>query len=535
MDALKVNTPEELHQAIGKFLQSDYSRENLIVVYEDARKCANRFRVTYSALPKVPTYNNDPLDGLQEIGEWCDKSVKLVDDIVSDLDQQTINETIRQLKKLRGFADSVLSLVDTKLKEQAQKEARAKVEKEYKNLNEEASKTKGMLLILRTEVVMKLELEAHAILRRETKDAVQIYFSKDPTFKNRISQQDNEINKVLERLNKLVGSDTPTGKLLDIYCRLKSIPLQRQFDDVGYAYSPIDDWADVICGGCNRLYTSIDNVIKTFKEIQTKANLKTEETHPQKIQELLNILQIKPAHKQNQPLRDFAKEVGAQQPNASGVEFRDKIVRNIHLALQTASMIDPSGKKAAPKDKGESTETDQGSLQEIIDVLKNWQESKKTVKDFEAAKSALPPVAKTYDILCRTKGQCGAKTTDIIRWLGTAARDKSGYYRALFADFASHEVIADLEKWQEKPAGTEPEGEGFKDLNQIANTVHKRVQKESNKRCFQKHIFAFRKAKNTFAQALKEAQEAAIANPDLRYDYDEFGDKNKDPPKPPKA
>ena len=178
------------------------------------------------------------------------------------------------------------------------------------------------------------------------------------------------------------------------------------------------------------------------------------EENNQKRRELLKILQIKPAHKQNQQLRDLAKEVGAQQPNASGVEFRDKIVHNIHLALQTASMIDLSGTKAAPKDKGESAKTDQRGLQEIIEVLKNWQKSEKTDKDFEAAKSALPPVAKTYDILCRTRGQCGAKTTNIIGWLGTAARDNSGYYRALFADFASPEVIADLEKWLEKPAET---------------------------------------------------------------------------------
>ena len=273
-----VNTPEELYQAIGEFLQSDYSRENLVVVYEDTRRSANRFRVNYSALPKVPTDNNNPLDGLQEIREWCDESVKLIDDIVTDLKQRTINKTIRQLKKLRGIADSVLSLVDTKLKEQAQKEARAKVEKEYANLNEEALKTEGMLLIQQVEVVGKLELEAHAILRQETKDAVQIYLSKDPAFKDRVSQLGNEIYEALERLNKLIGSDTSTGKLLDIYCKLKSIPLQRQFDDVGYAYSPIDDWSDVICNGCNRLYTSIDNVIKTFEEIQTKAKLKTNET-----------------------------------------------------------------------------------------------------------------------------------------------------------------------------------------------------------------------------------------------------------------
>ena len=98
------------------------------------------------------------------------------------------------------------------------------------------------------------------------------------------------------------------------------------------------------------------------------------------------------------------------------------------------------------------SETEHGSLQEIIEVLKNWHKSEKTNKDFEAAKSALPPIAKTYDILCRTKGQCGAKTTDIIKWLGTAARDNSGYYRALFANLVNPEVIADLETWQEKSA-----------------------------------------------------------------------------------
>ncbi len=102
------------------------------------------------------------------------------------------------------------------------------------------------------------------------------------------------------------------------------------------------------------------------------------------------------------------------------------------------------------KAKNKAAETGKVSLQGIIEVLKNWQKSKRTDKDFEAAKSALPPIAKTYDILCRTRDQCGGKTTDIIKWLGTAARDNSGYHRGLFADFASHEVIADLEKWQEK-------------------------------------------------------------------------------------
>ncbi len=66
----------------------------------------------------------------------------------------------------------------------------------------------------------------------------------------------------------------------------------------------------------------------TFKEIE------------QKRQDLLNILKIEPEGKQNQPLRDLAKEVGAQQPNAKNVEFRDMIVSNINHALQTASAIE---------------------------------------------------------------------------------------------------------------------------------------------------------------------------------------------------
>ncbi len=56
--------------------------------------------------------------------------------------------------------------------------------------------------------------------------------------------------------------------------------------------------------------------------------------------QLLEILQESDVAKQNQPLRDLAKDVGAQQPNASGVEFRDKIVTNINHALQTLVMIE---------------------------------------------------------------------------------------------------------------------------------------------------------------------------------------------------
>ena len=122
MDALKANTPEELYQAIGEFLQSDYSHENLVKIYNNSLRCAASFRGIYSDLPVLPEPNREyPLYGLQDIMDWSKEAAKVVDDIASNLEQQTISEVISQLKKLRGVADSVLSLVDTKLKEQAQK------------------------------------------------------------------------------------------------------------------------------------------------------------------------------------------------------------------------------------------------------------------------------------------------------------------------------------------------------------------------------------------------------------------------------
>ncbi|MFZ0033370.1 MAG: hypothetical protein WAK60_00085 [Sedimentisphaerales bacterium] len=296
MDTQTINTPEKLHQAIVKFLESDYSHEDLVETYNAALKCVARFRVDYLALPAL-LRKNDPLDGLQDVMEWCNEASKAVDDIVLNLEKQdrTISAIIAQLKKLRDFASRVLSLVNSKLKEQAQKEARAKVEKEYKNLEEKYKESRlkldnklkalyaagGAPLVVEAQtnadlaqVSGELQREEQKILRREIEDIVQIYLSKDPTFKDRISQLNGEINEVLETLNKLVGSDTPAGKLLDIYCKLKDIPLQRQFDNVGDAYSPISDLTDAICGGCNRLYTSIDTVIKTFEEIRTKAEQK---------------------------------------------------------------------------------------------------------------------------------------------------------------------------------------------------------------------------------------------------------------------
>jgi len=98
----------------------------------------------------------------------------------------------------------------------------------------------------------------------------------------------------------------------------------------------------------------------------------------------------------------------------------------------------------------------------ILDVLKKRGKSEEKDKDFEATKSALPPIAETYDILCRFGGECGGETTNVVEWLGAAANDGSGYCRAMLDKLASPKVVADLEKWQKKIAEKEQENNGTK-------------------------------------------------------------------------
>lgn len=286
MDTQTINTPEKLRQAIAKFLQSNYSHENLVETYKDAFKCLARLWVDYSELPAFPTCKDNPSENdLRDIMDWCDKASKVVDDIVYNLKRQTIDKMISLFKNLRGFADEALSLVDKKL----QNETRAKCEKkktqEQDRINAEidrslkaAQKTRGggsgIRIVVGSPLVCETQIGADFlkdkgyILPEESDKAVQSYLSKDPTFNDKLSQLKNEINKVYEEINKLAGNNTPDGELIDIYCKLKDIPLEQQYDELHYSFA---DTADIILGNGNRIYTSIDNVIKTLEEIQIKA------------------------------------------------------------------------------------------------------------------------------------------------------------------------------------------------------------------------------------------------------------------------
>lgn len=82
--------------------------------------------------------------------------------------------------------------------------------------------------------------------------------------------------------------------------------------------------------------------------------------------QLLEILEITDVGKQNQPLRDLAKEVGAQQPNARGTEFREKIVTNINQALQTLSMIEKC------EIESRQSETEQNTTPTKREGIRGW-------------------------------------------------------------------------------------------------------------------------------------------------------------------
>ena len=85
------------------------------------------------------------------------------------------------------------------------------------------------------------------------------------------------------------------------------------------------------------------------------------------------------------------------------------------------------------------------------------------------------------------------------------------------------------------PAHTNPAVKNHGEfLINVANTIHKFVQKASNRESFQEQLRGFRKLKDDFAHTLKKAQEAALSDPALRYDYDDGRDEDKAPPDPPK-
>ena len=295
MDTQTINTPEKLRQAIGKFLQSNYSHENLVETCNDAFKCIARLFVDYSELPAFPTHKDNPSENdLREIMDWCNKASKVVDDIVYNLKRQTIDKMISLFKKLRGLADKALSLVDKKLQDETRAKYEKKKTQEQDRINAEidrslkaAQKTRGggsgIRIVVGSPLVCKTQIKADFvkeiayILPEESDKAVQSYLSKDPTFNDKLSQLKNELNKVFEEINKLAGNNTPDGELIDIYCKLKDIPLEQQYDELHYSFA---DTADIILRNCSRFYASIDNVIKTFEDIQKKAEQKADLAEP---------------------------------------------------------------------------------------------------------------------------------------------------------------------------------------------------------------------------------------------------------------
>ncbi len=281
MDTQAINTPENLCQAILKFLESKHSHEEVKKAYDDARECVMRFGGYYPLLLTLPACKEKPsdgLDGLRNIMQWCTEANKAVDDIVFNLERQTIDKMISLFKKLGGFANKVLSSVNNELKNKIQNEYNAEIEKERENLTEK--KTKLQPTLSNTPSVLQTEVNCDMvdIKSRKKEKALQLYLSKDPTFNDRLSQlQNDEIDKVFEEINKLAGSNTADGGLIDIYCRLKDIPLQLQYDELSYSF---EDLADIIFGNCNRIYASVDNVIKTFEDIQTKTETKQSKMKP---------------------------------------------------------------------------------------------------------------------------------------------------------------------------------------------------------------------------------------------------------------
>jgi hypothetical protein len=117
-------------------------------------------------------------------------------------------------------------------------------------------------------------------------------------------------------------------------------------------------------------------------------------------------------------------------------------------------------------------------------------------------------------------------------WVPDVEKVLAGGITRKETDYTAQEQIS---KHIKEPTETRqyPEGHG-EFLAEVARSVHELVQNPSTKKWFQDQLSTFRTLRDDFAVALKEAQQAAIADPTLRYDYDDVRDKDKAPPDPPK-
>lgn len=270
MEIVSANIPKTLLEAIGLFLQRDYSHEEITHAYSEARKQAHRIHVKFSGLLGIPANVIDPLDGLQSIRTWCIEARTTVDEIATRMDQGTLIEVITQFGQLKDWATEIHSLVNNEQREKIINEINAELEKKCTLLKEQksklAAKNKSPLLI-QSEIAYEIELEA----LHKKREAVSIYLSHDPDFQNRLSGLDEEIFKVIERINNLIGDNTPLGKSLDLYCQLNDISLQLYLNDVSYSFQNLQD---IIFDHCSQIYEAIDNAAGVFRDIQSKIEQK---------------------------------------------------------------------------------------------------------------------------------------------------------------------------------------------------------------------------------------------------------------------
>ena len=119
----------------------------------------------------------------------------------------------------------------------------------------------------------------------------------------------------------------------------------------------------------------------------------------------------------------------------------------------------------------------------------------------------------------------------MVDWISDVEKMLVGGTTRKEADYTAQEQSS---KHILEPVATVSFPEGHREfLIKVASSVHKLIQDQTNRKGFQEQISSFRRLKDNFARALQRAQEAALANPNLRYDYDDVRDKDKDPPLPP--
>jgi hypothetical protein len=377
-------TPESLYSAIEKYSAAP-ENSSLETAYREAQNALIRFRKLYSKLPAKPNHQENPSAGLQEVMDWCVRSIDIIDHMVDDMDRKVIDGFISKLNKLKGLPASGFPKIHKDVWKKAEDRAQRICDKYQtgkkrpRGLDTFNYCSKRTIFLYTASIVSSLvdvadrkagrpnrwsHLLAHNSittnpLSKQIEDAYtkmgfyraveKIYRLMDSDYTAALAKIEERISVVFEEWNKL--NDTTTGDMLNKYDELKGIKLQDRVVRLKSAYS-IDSIVDTALFGLNAnsvfggetRETLVDGLIETLHSISRKIKEKSLTKQSKKGEEAegtVPIMPVKSSRDSWQAIKseyDISKRDFSKKINFVSDSFKRKIIlRDVEHAFVLAS------------------------------------------------------------------------------------------------------------------------------------------------------------------------------------------------------